>query len=79
VNADLVVCADTVHTFCDTGSDTARPMQAIAIADGVIAATGTRRDVRDWTGPRTEVLDLGRATVTPGLTDGHMHPVMGFS
>jgi predicted amidohydrolase YtcJ len=82
VNADLVVCADTVHTLCDTGSDTGsdtvRPVQAIAIADGAIAATGTRRDVRDWTGPRTEVFDLGGATVTPGLTDGHMHPVMGL-
>ena len=33
---------------------------------------GTRRDVRDWRGSATEVVDLGTATVTPGLTDGHL-------
>ena len=74
MNPDLVVCAGTVHTL--TGDD--RPVQAIAITDGVITATGTRRDVRDWRGPRTEVVDLGDATVTPGLIDGHTHPVMGL-
>ena len=74
MNPDLVVCADTVHTFA--GDD--RPVQAIAIRGGVVTATGTRRDVQDWRGPRTEVVDLGDATVTPGLIDGHTHPVMGL-
>ncbi len=74
MNPDLVVCAGTVHTL--TGDD--RPVEAIAIRDGVVTATGTRRDVRDWRGPRTEVVDLGDATVTPGLIDGHTHPVMGL-
>ena len=74
MNPDLVVCADTVHTL--TGDD--RPVEAIAITGGVITATGTRRDVRDWRGPATDIVDLGHATVTPGLTDGHLHPVMGL-
>ncbi|MGY1604235.1 amidohydrolase [Geodermatophilus sp. SYSU D00815] len=74
MTADLVVCADTVHTL----TEGARPVQAVAIADGVVVATGSRDDVRDWRGPRTEVLDLGDAVLTPGLTDGHMHPVMGL-
>jgi predicted amidohydrolase YtcJ len=74
VNPNLVVCADTVHTLSGNG----RPVQAVAIRDGVVVAVGTRRDVRDWRGSRTQVLDLGRAVVTPGLIDGHCHPVMGL-
>jgi predicted amidohydrolase YtcJ len=73
VNPDLVVCADTVHTMAG-----GRPTQAVALRDGVVVAVGDRRDVRDWRGPRTEVLDLGGAVVSPGLTDGHTHPVMGL-
>ncbi|MEU5260923.1 amidohydrolase [Amycolatopsis sp. NPDC021455] len=71
---NLVVCADTVHTLAGDG----RPVEAIAITDGVVTAVGDRRDVRDWRGPGTEVVDLGGATVTPGLVDGHLHPVMGL-
>lgn len=73
MNPDLVLCADTVHTLAGD-----RPVQAVAVRDGVVVATGTRADVQDWRGPRTEVLDLGPAVVTPGLTDGHTHPVMGL-
>ncbi len=74
MDADLVITTDTVHTLTD-GSP---PVQAVAIADGLVVATGTRRDVADWRGARTEVVDLGTATLTPGLTDGHLHPVMGL-
>ncbi|MET8846346.1 amidohydrolase [Amycolatopsis sp. NPDC004625] len=74
MNPDLVVCAGTVHTLAGGG----RPAEAIAITGGVVTALGERRDVRDWRGSRTEVVDLGDATVTPGLTDGHLHPVMGL-
>ncbi|PRY50192.1 hypothetical protein LY71_104229 [Geodermatophilus tzadiensis] len=73
MNADLVLCADTVHTLT-----AGRPVQAVAVAGGTVVATGTRGDVRDWRGPRTEVVDLGAAALTPGLTDGHLHPVMGL-
>lgn len=74
MNADLVLCADTVHTLA--GGD--RPVEAVAVTGGVIRAVGTRRDVRDWRGPGTEVVDLGRAVLTPGLVDGHFHPVSGL-
>lgn len=78
MNADLVLCADTVHTM-HTLTVGARPVEAVAVRDGVISAVGTRRDVRDWRGPGTEVVDLGRAVLTPGLVDGHFHPVAGLS
>jgi predicted amidohydrolase YtcJ len=77
VNADLVLCADTVHTM-HTLPCGGPPVEAVAVTDGVISAVGTRRDVRDWRGPGTEVVDLGRATLTPGLVDGHIHPVAGL-
>jgi hypothetical protein len=74
MRADLILAADTVHTLVAG----AAPVQAVALADGVVVAVGGRDDVQDWRGPRTEVLDLGAATLSPGLVDGHMHPVMGL-
>ncbi|HVH24472.1 MAG TPA: amidohydrolase [Pseudonocardia sp.] len=72
--ADLIVIADTVHTLDPAGP----PAQAVAIADGLIVALGERRDAAGWTGPHTQVVDLGPAVLTPGLVDGHIHPVFGI-
>ncbi|MEU8658513.1 amidohydrolase [Actinoplanes philippinensis] len=71
--ADLILMADRIHTLSGDRAPT-----AIATAGGVITALGDRADARDWRGPHTEVIDLGRATITPGLVDGHFHPVMGI-
>lgn len=71
--ADTVLTGARVRTL-----DPGRPLAtAVAIMDGRIAAVGEAADVRDWRGPGTTVVDLAGATVTPGLTDGHSHPVMG--
>ncbi|MCX4525577.1 MULTISPECIES: amidohydrolase [unclassified Streptomyces] len=71
--ADTVLTGARVRTL-----DPARPeARAVALRDGEIVAVGDERDVRDWRGPATEVLDLGGATLTPGLTDAHSHPVWG--
>ncbi|MET9802651.1 amidohydrolase [Streptomyces sp. NPDC006368] len=72
--ADLVLTGATVRTL-----DPARPhATAVAVRDGLIAAVGEASDVRDWTGPGTETVDLAGATLTPGLTDSHSHPVWGL-
>ncbi|MEZ0491141.1 amidohydrolase [Kineococcus sp. TBRC 1896] len=74
MNPQLIVVADTVHTL-----DPARPRaQAVAVTDGTVTAVGDRADVAGWRGKGTEVVDLGGATLTPGLVDGHVHPVMGL-
>lgn len=74
ITADLVVLADQVHTL-----DPTRPhAQAVAMRDGIVIGVGERSDARSWSGRGTTVVDLGAATVTPGLVDGHMHPVMGI-
>jgi predicted amidohydrolase YtcJ len=75
MTADLIVAVDRLHTMAGgSGGQT-----AIAMAGGVITAVGDRADIRDWRGPGTEVIDLGRATVTPGPVDGYTHPVTGIS
>ncbi|MEU9110519.1 amidohydrolase [Streptomyces sp. NPDC048483] len=71
--ADIVLTGAQVRTL-DPACPTA---EAVAVKDGRIAAVGTERDVRDWRGAGTEVIDLAGATLTPGLVDGHSHPVWG--
>ncbi|MFJ4867607.1 amidohydrolase [Streptomyces sp. NPDC088757] len=51
---------------------------AVAVRDGLITALGTDAEARDWAGPGTETVDLAGATLTPGLTDAHSHPVWGL-
>jgi predicted amidohydrolase YtcJ len=71
--ADTILVGARVRTL-----DPARPeATAVAIKDGAIAAVGGDDDVRDWRGAATTVLDLAGATLTPGLVDGHTHPVLG--
>ncbi|WP_125610155.1 amidohydrolase [Specibacter cremeus] len=71
---DLILLADTIHTL--DGATT--PVQAVAVQDGLIAAVGSRDDAAAWRTAATEVIDLGSATLTPGLVDCHIHPVFGL-
>ncbi|KUN87020.1 amidohydrolase [Streptomyces griseoruber] len=71
---DLILTGAEVRTL-----DPARPhATAVAVRDGVIAAVGEDSDVRDWRGPRTEVVPLAGAHLVPGLVDAHSHPVWGL-
>jgi hypothetical protein len=54
--------------------DPRRPVvTALAVAGGRIAATGGRGEVERRRDRRTRVIDLGGATVIPGLVDAHAH------
>ncbi|MBT2482877.1 amidohydrolase [Streptomyces sp. ISL-94] len=71
---DTVLTGARVRTL-----DPARPeARAVAVRDGEIVAVGDEADVRDWRGSGTELVDLHGATLTPGLTDAHSHPVWGI-
>lgn len=48
---------------------------AVAIGEGRILALGTSAEMEALAGPRAEVLDAAGATVTPGITDAHIHLV----
>ena len=71
--ADLILHSGRLRTL-----DPARPQaEAIAIAHGDVLAVGSNSDVRGSAGRRTTAIDLGGATVIPGLTDSHVHPFWG--
>ncbi|MFI0372214.1 amidohydrolase [Actinomadura sp. 1N219] len=72
--ADTLLVGGRVVTL-----DSARPYAtALAIKNGTISWVGEAAEACDRRGPRTTVLDLDGATLTPGLVDGHMHPVLGI-
>ena len=50
---------------------------AIAIAGDKIVAVGQRRDMANFVGPGTQVIDAGKRTVVPGLNDAHTHFIRG--
>ncbi len=67
--ADTIVTNGKILTV-DAKFDT---VQALAIADGRILATGTGAAMKRYRGPKTQVIDVHGATVIPGLIDNHFH------
>ena len=50
-----------------------RVVEAMAIRDGRVLATGTNADMLALAGAGTQTVDLGGKTVVPGLIDSHVH------
>lgn len=73
-HADLVILADVIHTLDPAVGD----VEALAVRDGVVVAAGSRADARSWSTGTPRTVDLGTAAVTPGLVDGHLHPISGL-
>ncbi len=72
--ADLVLLSGRL---LDPGTGEILPQSALAAAGGRIVALGDDGSCREEAGPSTTVVDLHGAVVTPGLVDGHIHPVFG--
>jgi predicted amidohydrolase YtcJ len=47
--------------------------EAIAIAEGVVLAIGTRQQIEAYRSKETRVVDIAGGVATPGLTDAHAH------
>src|ERR1700752_4896856 len=52
-------------------------VEALAIRDGKILASGTDEEILRLREPATRVIDGKGRTVIPGLNDSHMHPIRG--
>ena len=48
-------------------------VQAVAVQDGKILATGDDAEIRKLAGESTKVIDLGGKTMMPGMVDSHAH------
>ncbi len=51
--------------------------QAAAVGGGVIRALGSDEEIREFTGPRTRVVNLRGRLAIPAFGDAHVHPVQG--
>ena len=51
--------------------------EALAVRDGVIVAVGEAKTIEAMGTADTQLMDLGGATVLPGLHDLHVHPLYG--
>jgi predicted amidohydrolase YtcJ len=65
-----LLCNGTVLTMVDGARS---DLTAIVVRDGVIAGTGSDREMTALAGSDAETIDLRGATVMPGLIDTHPH------
>ncbi len=73
MNADLILHNGRLHTV-----DPEKPSAtAVAIKDGRFLAVGSDAEVMALRGSATQVIDLQRRTVIPGLNDSHLHLIRG--
>ena len=71
--ADLILRNGNIVTL-----DPIKPrVEAVAIAEGLVVATGSTGEVMKRKTSGTRVIDLGGRTVIPGLNDSHAHVVRG--
>ena len=71
--ADIILANGRIATQNDKRSF----VDALAIKDGRISATGDTATVMAYRGSSTRVIELGGRTVIPGLIDSHSHPIRG--
>jgi predicted amidohydrolase YtcJ len=71
--ADLILTNGKIATY-DTSSPFA---SAVAIKDGKFVAVGDEAEVAPWKGVNTQVIQLGKRAVIPGLNDSHLHLIRG--
>src|SRR5689334_10886594 len=71
--------ADTIvtHGKVLTVDPAFRTVEALAITQGRIVATGTSTQIARYAGKNTKVIDVGGKTVIPGLIDNHFHFTRG--
>ena len=75
MRTDLLLTGGRVHTV-DAPRTTA---EAVAVADGRIAAVGTALALAELAGPETRVVELGGRMAGPYAVSAHTHAILvGF-
>jgi predicted amidohydrolase YtcJ len=69
--ADLILTNGKVATMTKEGEF----VQAVAVKDGKVLATGSNAQVLKLKQANTQVIDAGGRTVIPGLNDSHLHVI----
>ena len=67
--ADLILTGGEIHTV---DSRNLR-VEAMAVGNGRVLATGTTTEIRKFTGLSTREINLDGRTVLPGINDSHLH------
>lgn len=77
----ILVRAARIRTEANDAASTAEPAAlptGMLVVDGRVAAIGDAEKLAAEH-PDARIDDFGAATITPGLVDGHMHPIWGLS
>jgi predicted amidohydrolase YtcJ len=69
--ADLILANGKIATMTKEGQF----VQALAVKDGKVLATGSNAQVLKLKRDSTQVIDAGGRTVIPGLNDSHLHVI----
>jgi predicted amidohydrolase YtcJ len=69
--SDLIITNGKIATMVKEGEF----VQAVAVKDGKIVATGTNAKILKLKGAQTQLVDAGGKTVIPGLNDSHTHVI----
>ena len=67
--ADTIITAKTILTVDSTMTE----VEAVAILDGKIIATGSLNDLKKFTGQQTQTISYPDAFIMPGFIEGHGH------
>jgi predicted amidohydrolase YtcJ len=52
--------------------------EAVAVKDGKFVEVGSARDIEEFVGRRTRIVDLGGAFAMPGFVEAHIHPAQPY-
>jgi predicted amidohydrolase YtcJ len=69
--ADLILTNGKIATMAREGEF----VQAVAVRDGKVLATGSNAQMLKLKGDTTQLIDAGGRTVIPGLNDSHLHVI----
>ena len=70
---DLVILSSSILY----GEELSERAGFVAVSDGRIVLVGPADAAKEWTARAIQVIDVGDATVCPGLIDAHIHPIAG--